>query len=102
MDDHHVVRSVGTSLSHWGKTRWPRPPERDRGGNDAPDLIRDTVAKAKVIAAQFPRLSSRVNAGAAEYGAAPEDSFHIGLEAILYGLEVQLTPSVRSPQCHTS
>ena len=74
----------------------------DRGGSDGAALIRENVAKAKVIAAQFPRLRTRVNTGAAEYGAAPEDSFHIGLEAILYGLEAQLTPSVRSPQRQTS
>jgi AcrR family transcriptional regulator len=74
----------------------------DRSGSDASELIRDNVAKAKVIAAQFPRLRSRVNTGAAEYGAAPENSFEIGLQAILDGLGAQLTPSFRSLPRRTS
>jgi AcrR family transcriptional regulator len=71
-------------------------------GSDGSELIRDNIAKAKVIAAQFPRLRTRIETGAAEYGAAPENSFEIGLQAILVGLEAQLTPSVRSPHRRTS
>jgi AcrR family transcriptional regulator len=71
-------------------------------GSDGSELIRDNIAEAKVIAAQFPRLRTRIETGAAEYGAAPENSFEIGLQAILVGLEAQLTPSVRSPHRRTS
>jgi AcrR family transcriptional regulator len=73
-----------------------------RGGSDGSELIRDNIAKAKVIAAEFPRLRTRIETGAAEYGAAPENSFEIGLQAILEGLEAQLPPSVRSPHRRTS
>ena len=63
----------------------------DRGGSDASELIREHVARVKEIAAQFPRLRTRVETGAAEYGAAPENSFETGLQAILDGLEARLS-----------
>jgi hypothetical protein len=70
-----------------------------RGGGDAQELIREHLAEATAIAAQFPRLAARVAAdagvgeaatAATEYGAAPEGSFEFGLRAILDGLEAQL------------
>ena len=62
-----------------------------REGGNAEDLIREHVAKATEIAAQFPRLRARLGDAAADYGAAPEGSFEFGLRAILDGLEAELT-----------
>jgi AcrR family transcriptional regulator len=67
----------------------------DRSGSNASELIRANRAKARELAAQFPRLRSRVESGAAEYGAAPENSFEVGLEVILDSLEAQLTQNAR-------
>jgi AcrR family transcriptional regulator len=65
-----------------------------RDGGHAEELIRDHVARATELAAQFPRLRARLSAqpddAAAGYGAAPGGSFDFGLRAILDGLEAQL------------
>ena len=60
-----------------------------RGGN-AEELMRDAMAKAREIAAQFPRLRSRLGTAAADYAAGPEGAFEFGLRAILDGLEARL------------
>ena len=62
----------------------------NRDGGNAEQLVRDSMAKARQIASQFPRLRGRLDTAAAEYGAAPADSFEFGLHAILDGLEMQL------------
>jgi AcrR family transcriptional regulator len=67
-----------------------------RDGGNADEQIRDSVAKASEIARQFPRLRARLAAASADYGAAPEGSFEFGLQAILDGLEAQLT-ACRTP-----
>ena len=67
-----------------------------RGGGNAEALIRDTMAKARDIAAQFPRLHARLETTAAGYAAAPQHNFEFGLQAIFDGLEAQLT-SRRTP-----
>jgi AcrR family transcriptional regulator len=68
-----------------------------RHGGNAGELMRSHKAKASEIAAQFPRLRARVHTYAdADYAAAPENSFEFGLQAILDGLEAQLT-SRRTP-----
>jgi|SRR5271166_1705674 len=67
-----------------------------RDGGNADEQIRDSVAKASEIARQFPRLRARLAAASADYGAAPEGSFEFGLQAILDGLEAQLT-TCRTP-----
>ncbi len=64
-----------------------------RDGGDAEGLMRDTMAKAREIGAQFPRLRARLETAAADYGAAPENTFEFGLQAILHGLEAQLIAS---------
>jgi AcrR family transcriptional regulator len=61
-----------------------------RGGGNAEELIRDHVAEATELAAQFPRLRARLDHAVTDYGAAPEGSFEFGLRAILDGLEAQL------------
>jgi AcrR family transcriptional regulator len=62
-----------------------------RDGGTARELIRDHAAKAREIARQFPRLRARLDAPAATDYSAPEGSFEFGLQAILDGLEAQLT-----------
>ncbi|WP_326826477.1 TetR/AcrR family transcriptional regulator C-terminal domain-containing protein [Streptosporangium sp. NBC_01756] len=62
-----------------------------RDGGDPEELIRDTMAKASEVAMRFPRLRARLEAAAvADYGAAPDNSFEFGLQAIFDGLEAQL------------
>jgi AcrR family transcriptional regulator len=61
-----------------------------RDGGDAEAQIRDTMAAAREIATQFPRLRARLGTAPGEYGVAPEDTFEFGLQAILDGLELQL------------
>ena len=62
-----------------------------RGGGNAQELLRDRMAAAREIAARFPRVRASLDTAAADYGAAPEDSFEFGLQAILDGLQAQLT-----------
>ena len=49
------------------------------------------MAKASEIAAQFPRLRARLQTAASGYSAAPGNTFEFGLQAILDGLQAQLT-----------
>ena len=71
-----------------------------RGGGDAEERMRESMARAREVATRFPRLRVRVNTAAAEYAAAPENSFEFGLRAVLDGLEALLvadrTPAGRS------
>jgi AcrR family transcriptional regulator len=60
------------------------------GGGNAAELMRDGMAKAREIATQFPRLRARLGIAAADYAAAPENSFEFGLQAILDGLQARL------------
>ena len=62
-----------------------------RDGGDAEERLRDHMARARKIATQFPQLRARLDTAAADYAAAPEHSFEFGLQAILDGLEAQLT-----------
>jgi AcrR family transcriptional regulator len=68
-----------------------------RDGGNADELIRNHMAEAREIAAEFPRLRTRLDTPAADYAGAPENTFEFGLQAILDGLEAQLngrrTPS---------
>jgi AcrR family transcriptional regulator len=67
-----------------------------REGANAEELIRDHIAKATDVAAQFPRLATRLlDDAAADYAAAPAGSFEFGLRAILDGLEARLPASRR-------
>jgi AcrR family transcriptional regulator len=60
-----------------------------RDGRNAEELLRDHMAKAREIATQFPRLRVRLDTAAADYGAAPDNTFEFGLQAILDGLQAQ-------------
>ena len=68
-----------------------------RGGGSAKKRMRESMAKAREIATQFPRLRARLVTPAADYSAAPENSFEFGLQAILDGLESQLAARRRRP-----
>ncbi|WP_377272052.1 TetR/AcrR family transcriptional regulator [Peterkaempfera sp. SMS 1(5)a] len=61
-----------------------------RGGGDAEESMRESMAKAREIASRFPRLRARLGTAGADYGAAPDNSFQFGLQAILDGLEARL------------
>jgi AcrR family transcriptional regulator len=62
-----------------------------RDGGNAEELMHESMAKAREIAAQFPRLRARLDTSVAEYAAAPDNTFEFGLQAILDGLEAQLS-----------
>ncbi|NGN66540.1 TetR family transcriptional regulator [Streptomyces sp. A7024] len=53
---------------------------------DAEEQIRRTMAKAREVAAEFPRLRARLDTPADDYNAAPEQTFEHGLQALLDGL----------------
>jgi hypothetical protein len=61
-----------------------------RDGGNAEELMRDSMAKAREIATQVPRLRTRLETAATDYGAAPDNTVEFGLQAILDGLEAQL------------
>ncbi|PWU53188.1 TetR family transcriptional regulator [Micromonospora globispora] len=64
-----------------------------RDSGNAEELMRDSMAKAHEIAAQYPRLRARLATASAEYAAAPAETFEFGLAALLDGLEARLAPS---------
>ena len=61
-----------------------------RDGGDAEKAMRDTMTEASQIAAQFPRLRTRLHTRKAHYGAAPDNTFQFGLQAVLDGLVTRL------------
>jgi hypothetical protein len=65
------------------------------------ELLRDSMANAGEIASRFPRLRASLDTAAADYGAAPENTFEFGLHAILDGLQAQLIAS-RTPADHNA
>jgi AcrR family transcriptional regulator len=77
----------------------------EREGENAEEMVRERMAAAREIAAQFPRLRSRLNTAAADYSAGPEQAFEFGLQAIFDGLERQLgsvPPSADGAKLHPS
>jgi AcrR family transcriptional regulator len=61
-----------------------------RNGKNAQKALQDTMTKATDVALQFPRLRERLDGPAAtEYAAAPEQTFELGLHALLRGLEAE-------------
>jgi AcrR family transcriptional regulator len=61
-----------------------------RDGGNAQERLRDAMADARELATQFPRLRASLDTAAADYGAAPENTFEFGLQAILDGLQARL------------
>lgn len=72
-----------------------------RDGGEAEQMMRDTRAEARQVAAQFPRLRTRLDTAAADHGTAPDSTLEFGLRAVLDGLEAGLgaikAASHRSP-----
>ena len=79
---------LGNALGHAAAASLTRKLSHD-GGN-AQEMMRDSMAKAREIAAQFPRLRARLETAVADYAAAPNNSFEFGLQAILDGIEAEL------------
>jgi AcrR family transcriptional regulator len=67
----------------------------DREGDDADELMRENMLRAREIASGYPRLGARLETASAEYGAAPEHTFEFGLQAILDGLGARLAAGIR-------
>jgi AcrR family transcriptional regulator len=58
---------------------------------DAEQALRKAMASASEIAKQYPRLRTRLDQPAAQtYTGTPDDSFHLGLHALLDGLTAHL------------
>jgi AcrR family transcriptional regulator len=78
-------------------------------GENAEEVMRATMAKARDVATQFPHLRAQLGSSSAtEYAAAPAKTFEFGLRAVLDGLEAQISaqhhdgvegepPAVRPP-----
>ncbi len=79
---------LGNALGPAAAASLTKKLSRDSG--DAEARIGDTMANAREIATQFPRLRVRLRTAAASYAAAPDNTFQFGLQAILDGLEAQL------------
>ncbi|KAA2251189.1 TetR/AcrR family transcriptional regulator [Solihabitans fulvus] len=68
----------------------------NQDGGNAEERFRDTMAKARDIAMDFPRLRARLeNPAAADYAAGPDSGFEYGLRTILDGLQDQLADKPR-------
>ena len=83
-----VVYVLGNALGPAAMTTLPR--KLRRAGGNGEERLRESMAKAREIATQFPRLRVRLDSAAAAYAAAPAHSFEFGLQAILDGLEARL------------
>jgi AcrR family transcriptional regulator len=84
--------SLGNALGPAAESSLTRKLSRE-GGN-ADEELRESMAKAKEIVAQFPRLRARLDAPGS-YAAAPENTFEFGLNAILDGLQAGLSDRVK-------
>lgn len=67
-----------------------------RDGGDAEEQLEETMKQAADVAAKFPRLRARLETPAAEYGAAPDESFEFGLRILLDGLQATLADRSRT------
>ncbi|AWS47452.1 TetR/AcrR family transcriptional regulator [Streptosporangium sp. 'caverna'] len=62
------------------------------GGATAEKHLQDAMSQAQEIAMRYPRLRTRLQTPAAtDYAAAPDQTFEFGLQALLDGLERQLS-----------
>ncbi|MEV7239228.1 TetR/AcrR family transcriptional regulator C-terminal domain-containing protein [Streptomyces sp. NPDC051020] len=61
----------------------------DRGPTGAERQIQEAMDRAQEVAMRHPHLRVRLETPAAEYNAAPDQSFEFGLEALLDGLQHQ-------------
>jgi AcrR family transcriptional regulator len=67
-----------------------------RDGGDVQALMQAHRAEVVQVAAQFPRLCTRLELPSGGYGAAPAGSFAFGLQAVLDGLEARLATRATS------
>lgn len=111
-----LVQALGSHMVYGpGKTRHddhslamvPEAASLTRDGGNGRKMMRDIMAKARDIAAHLPRLRARLDTAAADFAAAPDNTFEFGLQAILDGLQAQLitrrTPAdqnARKPRRH--
>jgi len=65
-----------------------------RLGRDGSEELRESMARAREVAAEFPRLRARLSE-TESYGTAPQNTFEFGLNAILDGLHAQLDMGVK-------
>lgn len=86
------VHVLGSALGPASEVSLTRRLRKD--GGDAEQRLADTLARSAEIAKGFPLLRERLDTpAAAEYAAAPDDSFEFGLRAILDGFEARLAAS---------
>jgi Tetracyclin repressor-like, C-terminal domain len=52
--------------------------------------MRDRLGKMREVAVQFPRLRARSKSASAEYGTAPQNTFEVGLNALLDGIAAKV------------
>lgn len=61
-----------------------------RSGENAEELLQETMAKAAEVAERFPRLRTRLSSSAAaDYAGAPDQTFEYGLQVLLGGLDAE-------------
>ncbi|MEU4295133.1 TetR/AcrR family transcriptional regulator [Kribbella sp. NPDC026596] len=84
-----VIFVIGSALGAAAEVSLSR--RLSRGGRDPEQTMREFMAKAQEVAAEFPRLRVRLDTTAAtQYGAEPDNTFDFGLQAILDGFEKRL------------
>jgi AcrR family transcriptional regulator len=82
---------LGNVLATAAETSLTRRLDRD---GDAAARFEETMAKAREVAEQFPRLRSRLETTAAtQYTAGPDQAFEFGLRALVHGLAAELAPT---------
>jgi AcrR family transcriptional regulator len=94
---------LGNALGPAASASLSRKRSRD-DANYAED-VQHSMSQARELAAEFPRLRARLDTPAADYAAAPENTFELGLQVILDGLEGRLkaptSPTRRRPRTST-
>jgi AcrR family transcriptional regulator len=82
---------LGNALGPSAAASLARRLSRDGGHREA--LTPDSATSAAEVAARFPRLRARLGTPVTTHGAAPDNSFEFGLQALLDGIEHQLAPA---------
>lgn len=80
---------LGNALGPASAAALARRQHRGGGDGDPEQALRAAAAKARGAAAHHLRLRARLDAPAADGIAAPEQTFELGLRALLDGLEAQ-------------
>ncbi|MFD9001805.1 TetR/AcrR family transcriptional regulator [Streptomyces sp. NPDC059582] len=80
---------LGSALAASATASLTRRLARDADG--AEQALQEAMAQAREVALRFPRLRTRLDTpAAAGYNASPEQTFELGLRALLDGLETEL------------